>query len=534
MANAKRTRPEADGGTKRCAIYIRVSTDKQVERDSLSAQESQMLSYAEMRHWSVVKVFTDPGFSAKNTRRPALQQMLKAAEDDQIDVILVSKIDRISRNLSDLLGLIDKLKLWNVEFVSASQSFDTSTPMGSLTLNILGSFAQFEREVTAERVRENMRERAKGGIWSGGKPPFGYRINLKTKKLEVVRKEAEVVRDMFDDFLEHRSVRHVVHTMNAARTWNRDGKQWGLSTVRRLLTSPVYIGTVSYAKRGMRSGRLRRNRRDHWIVTENVHEAIIDREDFDAAQAGLARNRGPKTWPDASPHLLCGLVRCGKCGGGMTGITNRNKARGSVNRYYRCSGHIQKGSTFCTGVSYRADELEQAVVSQLVGFDADTLRRELKDCQKRLVSQVRPLAKRLGRLKAEFEKFRERERRLLELYEAGAIEIGVFKQRRGELENERLAVAKEITELESQVSGDQAVEVDPDAVVKRFKELRETFPNLDAREQQLLLRAMVNRVVAQDGGRVEIDFNLISGLDGKRTLNTCREVEVPEAGVAAT
>ena len=234
---------------KRCGIYVRVSTEKQVDRESLSNQDSRMRAFAEGRGWSVVEVFTDAGLSAKDTRRPALQKMLKLAKRGELDVVLVSKVDRISRNLGDLLRLIDDLRRWNVDFVTATQSFDTSTPMGKLTLNVLGSFAQFERDVIEERVRENMRERARSGKWGGGVRPFGYRLNKKTKHLVVDAEEAKVVRRIFDEYRQRGSVRGTTHALNNTRLFGRDGKPWGLTTVRRILSSPTYIGRMSYAKR---------------------------------------------------------------------------------------------------------------------------------------------------------------------------------------------------------------------------------------------------------------------------------------------
>ena len=282
-----------DAAVKRCGVYLRVSTEMQVDRNSLSTQESQLLSYAEMHGWSVAKVFTDAGLSAKDTRRPALQEMLQWAKDGKINVILVAKIDRISRNLMDLLNLIDDLKDWGVDFVSASQSFDTSAPMGMLILNILGSFAQFEREMTAERVRENMRERAKSGAWSGGITPFGYRLNPETKVLEVVPKEAETVQAIFETYRQSRSIRKTIFTMNGARRFNRDGKPWARTTMRRILTNPVYVGTVRYAKRAVRGNRILKQDRKKWIVVENACAPIIEKALFDGLQPGLDRQHAP-------------------------------------------------------------------------------------------------------------------------------------------------------------------------------------------------------------------------------------------------
>ena len=495
-------------GTKRCGIYIRVSTDKQVERDSLSAQESQLLAYCESQGWAAAKVFTDAGLSAKNTRRPALQQLLVWVRQGKLDIVLVTKIDRISRNLRDLLGLIDDLKAKGVDFVAASQSFDTSNAMGTLILNILGSFAQFEREMTADRVRENMRERAKNGVWSGGIVPFGYAMDAETKKLVVVPDEAETVRATFAEFLKHRSIRRTVHAMNAARRLNRDGKAWGATTVRRILASPTYVGTVSYAKRTTRGSRFVQQDTDDWVVTEDAHPAIIDKADFETAQAELSKNGPRKAWAETSPHLLSGLARCAVCGSRIIGSTTRTK-----HSYYRCVGRIQKGLSFCPGLSYRRDELDEAIVSQIVGFDALTLRRELTRYQKRAKKERGPLLKRHKHMTAEYERFRQRERRLLELYEDDVIDVQTFKDRRAQLEQQKVAIARELAEIECRVPGEGMDALDVDALVGQFQDLQATFSNLSLQERQRLLQAMVNEIRLHPDGKGELDFNLLAGLD---------------------
>jgi site-specific DNA recombinase len=513
---------------KRCGIYVRVSTEKQVDRESLSAQERQMLAYAEGKGWQVAKVFTDAGLSAKDTRRPALQEMLRSAKHGQLDVILVSKVDRISRNLGDLLQLIEDLRRWNVDFVCASQSFDTSTPMGKLTLNVLGSFAQFEREVTGERIRENMHERARGGKWGGGVSPFGYRLNRETKRLEPHPKEAEVVRRIFEEYRTRRSVRGTVHALNAARLFNRGGKPWALATIGRILSSPTYVGRLSYAKRrNMSYGQVLQDELD-WVVVEGAHEPILDNDHFKEVQALLGRNGRGTSWTEASPHLLSGLVTCGTCGSRLSGITQTIKGRTSGRySYYRCTGHMQKGNAFCAGVAYRADELEAAVVSEIRGMDAASLALELRRLKETALRQSDGVRERLEGLRQTFGGYSKREARLIELYEEDIIDLPLYRERRRQLEKERLALAQEITELERRLPEGGIGELDVEAVVGQFRDLHDAFDQLGLREKQRLLRAMVKRIVAHPDGRIELDLNLLAGLDVKGAqVGECRVVEV--------
>lgn len=515
IAAAERTRTrgraQENAATKRCGVYIRVSTEMQVDRNSLSTQESQLLSYAQLHGWQVAKVFTDAGLSAKDTRRPALQEMLRWAKEGKLNIILVSKIDRISRNLIDLLNLIDDLKDWGVDFVSASQSFDTSTPMGMLILNILGSFAQFEREMTAERVRENMRERAKSGAWSGGITPFGYRMNPETKVLEIVPQEVETVTAIFETYRQSRSIRKTIFTMNATRRFNREGKPWARTTIRRILTNPVYVGTVRYAKRAVRGNRILKQDKTKWVVAENACQPIVEKELFADLQAGLNDNTRPRAWREASTYLLTGLVRCGICGGRMNGTTCKGSS-GKPHRYYHCIQRVQRGPSVCKGISCKAEELEAAVVGQIMGFDAATLKSELEEHKRRFAEEAAPRAARLAELRQAFEGFRERERRLLELYETGAVDLATFKERRGQLESQRLAVAAELTELECASTQGGEQDIDPDALVRDYRQLQATFRNLSPLEQQRLLQAMTREVSVLPDRTANVHFTPVAGV----------------------
>jgi len=440
--------------------------------------------------------------------------MLKWAAEGRIDVVLVSKVDRISRNLLDLLGLIDDLKSWGVDFVSASQSFDTSTPMGMLILNVLGSFAQFEREMIGQRTRENLRERARSGKWSGGVAPFGYRRNHEAKTLEIEPAEAEIVRAMYAEFLQHHSMHRTVVTLNAAGRFNREGQPWARTSIRRILTSQTYIGTLCYAKRAVQGSRVVQQDEEDWITVEGACPAIIEQADFDTVQASLNDGRRRTAWCERSTYLLTGLVRCGRCGGRMAGMTQRDKRDRSVYSYYRCVTRQQKGKAICEGMSVRRQELEDAIVQHIVGFDAETLRSELRAYKKNAAAELAPRARRREELEALYARFGERDRRLLDLYEEAIIDRETFRERRGQIERERLTIAQELAELEVGLPDVALDDLDPDQVASEFVELQATFPSLSPRDRRALVQNMVSEVTVSEDGKVQVDFNVVAGLRG--------------------
>src|SRR5271165_1206959 len=202
----------------RCAIYTRVSTDQGLEQDfnSLDAQYDASQAYIRSQAhagWTLLRAkYDDGGFSGGNTERPALQRLLDDVQAGKVDVIVVYKVDRLTRSLADFAKLVELFDAHNVSFVSVTQQFNTTTSMGRLTLNVLLSFAQFAREVTGERIRDKIAASKKKGLWMGGLPSLGY--DVKDRKLVVNETEAATVRMIFRRYLELGSVRALKETLD--------------------------------------------------------------------------------------------------------------------------------------------------------------------------------------------------------------------------------------------------------------------------------------------------------------------------------
>ena len=292
----------------RCAIYTRKSTEDGLEQDfnSLDAQREACEAYIASQRaegWRLLpERYDDGGLSGGTLDRPALQALLAEVEAGRIDRIVVYKIDRLTRSLSDFARIVDRLDAGGASFVSVTQSFNTATSMGRLTLNMLLSFAQFEREVTAERIRDKIRASKKKGLWMGGAVPLGYAPE--GRSLRIVEEEARVVRSLYDLYAARRSLREVariagelgyrtkLRTFRSGRT--QGGRPFDKADVYRLLTNPVYAGRIKH----------------HREVYAGQHEAIVVPEQFDALQemlmAEAARPRGPAQKSEPSP--LCGKL----------------------------------------------------------------------------------------------------------------------------------------------------------------------------------------------------------------------------------
>jgi DNA invertase Pin-like site-specific DNA recombinase len=292
----------------RCAIYTRKSTDEGLEQEfnSLNAQRESCEAYIASQRaegWVALKEsYDDGGYSGGTLERPALQRLLRDIEGGNVDVVVVYKIDRLSRSLLDFAKLVEAFDRKNVTFVSVTQSFNTTTSMGRLTLNVLLSFAQFEREVAGERIRDKIAASKKRGIWMGGTVPLGY--DVVSRKLVVSEAEAETVRLIFRRYLELGSVRvlrdelagrGIVSKLRASRNGVRHGgRPYDRGALTHILKNRIYLGQTTHKG----------------SAYPGEHKPIVPRELFDAVQAQIAAGRHENRRPtnQSSQAKLAGLV----------------------------------------------------------------------------------------------------------------------------------------------------------------------------------------------------------------------------------
>jgi DNA invertase Pin-like site-specific DNA recombinase len=348
----------------RCAVYTRKSSEEglEMEFNSLDAQRESCEAYiASQRAEGWVPVpnrYDDGGFSGGNLERPALKRLLNDIEAGLVDVVVVYKIDRLSRSLMDFSKLVEAFDRNDVTFVSVTQSFNTTTSMGRLTLNILLSFAQFEREVIGERIRDKFAASRRKGMWMGGVPPLGY--DVVARKLVVNEAEADLVRHIFRRFLQVGSATLLIKELNVAghrtKSWvTQDGKErqgvpFTKNFLYKMLGNRVYLGEAVH-KGESHAGE---------------HAAIIDRTTWERIEAVKADNAPMKRAAAAratTPAPLKGLVICAHCGRAMTPSHTRKKGR--LYRYYTCMKAITAGHESCPVSSVAAGEIEAAVIGQI-------------------------------------------------------------------------------------------------------------------------------------------------------------------------
>jgi site-specific DNA recombinase len=345
----------------RCAVYTRKSSEEGLEQEfnSLHAQREAGLAYIASQKsegWiALPDHYDDGGISGGTLERPALKRLLRDVEASLIDVVVVYKIDRLSRSLMDFAKLVEVFERHNVTFVSVTQQFNTTTSMGRLTLNILLSFAQFEREVIGERIRDKFAASRKKGMWMGGWPPFGYEVQ--DRRLMVVEREAAIVRRVFDRFTKTGSALTVARELNVAGEVTkqrqcvgsvRGGKFWTKGAVYKVLANRIYLGEAVHKG----------------VAYPGEHAAIVDERAWDKAHAVMAEpahRRGAATRAHV-PALLKGLI-FGPNGRPMS--PSHTRRRGRIYRYYVTREAIADGYDTCAVTSVPAAEFEGAVLDHI-------------------------------------------------------------------------------------------------------------------------------------------------------------------------
>ncbi|MFH2145093.1 MAG: recombinase family protein, partial [Candidatus Omnitrophota bacterium] len=333
-----------------CAIYTRVSTDNQaeVEFNSCKAQEEKIKSFIKSQdNMEIFNIYSDAGFTGANIERPAMQQMLSDIQQGKINLVISYKIDRLTRSPKDFYQLIELFEKYNVDFISVTERFDTSTPAGRLLRNIMLTFAQFERELTSERTKDKMLQRAQKGMWNGGNVPFGYLAE--DKKLRVAEQDAEKVKEIFNSYITDQSTANIYQKLKDQNIY------LSKSRISSILRNPIYTGKLRYSGQNHKGN----------------HEAIISNEIFDLTQElhkkKLRNLRLYKNYP------LARLVKCEECGSYMTPCHTNKKSRGKIRRYYyyRCTSTFKKEWKNCSTKQVSANRLEDFIFDNLQRISLD-------------------------------------------------------------------------------------------------------------------------------------------------------------------
>lgn len=438
----------------KAALYMRVSTQEQVENYSIEAQRERLEAYCKSKGWKIYNSYVDGGYSGATLDRPALQQML--SDLDHIDVVVVYRLDRLSRSQRDTLTLIEDYFIKNgVDFVSITETLDTSTPFGKAMIGILSVFAQLERETIAERMRIGQIKRAEEGLpaMGGDYDPAGYA--RKDGRLIIKPDEAEHIRTAFDLYEQLLSITKVQRELKKLGF-----PVWRFRRYRDILSNRLYCGYVSYAGK----------------YYKGQHEAIISEEQFERVQILLSRHKGHNAHK-AKESLFSGLIQCGWCGESYVSYhTSKNKY--GVYRYYICrakrfpSEYPKK----CKNRTWRIEKLEEIIRHELAKL---TIEKELEKKETKTIDYDR-LIKNVD-LKIE---------RLLSLYADGEIDRKILNRQVEKLNEEKSKLIQEKKISEEQKSN----EITKDDLSKYHIDLS----NADFKTKQAIVQKLIKKIIIDD------------------------------------
>ena len=444
--------------------------------------------------------YDDGGFTGANTDRPALKRLLADIEAGEVDCVVVYKVDRLSRSLMDFAKLLALFDQKNVTFVSTTQNFNTTNSMGRLTLNILLSFAQFEREMIAERTRDKMAAARKRGKWLGSRPPYGYLGDRDKKQLVVCEEEAERVRTIFRMYLRLGSVNAVAKRINDlgwTKKFHRTKagrvtppRKYRDKDVHSILRNVTYLGKVAF------NGEL----------YEGEHEAIVSEDLFARVQSvltskacgrGRRRGRNPR-------YLLQGILWCGLCGKRVTTTAGRGRS-GAEYRYYVCSNRAQG----CTHPRLAAKEIEDLVVARVKARCTDPRLREeiVARMEVGRVEAMAAITSERERIVADEAKLHAEGRQLMEAL--GKDSAGpLVAERVTEIERRLDALTTERCSLDAQLRGlEVAIERVRDTV-NILEAFDAVWDELGPQEKQDLVHLVVKRIaVNAPEGRLDLEFH---------------------------
>ena len=471
----------------RVCLYTRISTDEEIQPTSLHTQRERLEAFCNAQEgWSIVAHHEDQSTGAK-LDRPGLQDALNLARSGAIDLLLVYRVDRLSRKVRQLAQLTEELDGLNVVLKSATEPFDTGAAAGRMMLQMLAVFAEFEHATIVDRVTAGIERRAREGKWATGRLPFGYQRN---ERKEVVPDErtAPTVRRIFDLY-----TREQLGTAAVARVLTDErapapGAGWQPAVVQWVLENEAYLGRVIWRGEGL----------------PGLHEPLIDEFSFARAQR-LLRERGDDMAlrrSNPGDYLLSGLLRCGRCKRAYVGMSA--KGNGGTYHYYACSGRQKLGPKGCDGERIPRDKLEAAVVGQLTSLyrDGDVIRDAVDAAAEQRQSDGAALEEQRHALAEEIRRAERALDRYYAAFETGDLDAKRFQTRTAALETRLADLHEQDLSLAAQLAPQAPTTPDTADLTAVADQLEEVVGAGDAKEAKALLRLLIKSL--RVNGRNEI------------------------------
>ncbi|WCN39345.1 recombinase family protein [Aneurinibacillus uraniidurans] len=464
----------------RVSLYIRVSTDEQAKEGfSIPAQKERLTQYVQSQDWDIFDYYIEEGVSAKDTNRPELQRMMHDISSRKVDIVLVYRLDRLTRSVLDLYQLLQDFEKYDVKFKSATEVYDTTSAIGRLFLTLVAALAQWERENLAERVRFGMEQMVRQAKRPGAPPPFGF--ELVDQKLVVNEKEAIVVRYIYDRYLQGAGMVSIAVECNQLGYRTKKGNEFKRTAIFDILNNPAYYGSLRWNYKEYGNG-TKINAPEDWILLEGVYPTIIEKETFEQAQLIMQRKRPMHPRQVTSTYVFSGLLRCARCGSSMVGHTISKKS-GYVIRQYLCQNVKLKKCDCPALTDYFVEEAFTEKLDEMSDSYSTVAQSTRKTPQKkeRLEHEL---------LEAELQKMNDRRKRLQIAFSEGLIELEELRERIGELREKETSIKQK---LESYNVQEKALSKED--LIEIIMNTRRVWPYASPEEKKHMAYLLVKRMV---------------------------------------
>lgn len=483
-------RKTATNTKKKAALYCRVSTYDQTKGDFTSneSQEEQLRHYCEFKKWDIYEIYIDDGKSAATIQRPAFQHLISAAKDRQFDVLLSTKLDRISRNNRDWYKLIEDFESYGVEIAVLDPQLDTTTAIGRMVRDILIAFAQFERELTKERTYEKMHTTAKRGMWTGGIPPIGYSLNEKV--LVPIDEYKHIIKMIFTDtkdgikpsiiarLLNNEGIRTSTHITKTGKVFG--GRRFNTNTISKILINPVYAGKTIFNNE----------------IFDGLHEKIISYKLWKECEKIRKPLKKPRKGT-GKLMLLTGLLECGCCGATLT--TAYTKKQNKIYFYYQCTSVQKFGREACVQKNINASSIESLVkdICFNLAQDSKYIEASLTTIQKKQQTEVQINKKELTSLDGKINALKQQIDNIVEAIKSGGPKsvINRIKTELEELENQNIQLKEKRVKLKLIKNGLQQSLIDLDQVAEYFKAYNKKFDKLERDSKRKIINILIENIV---------------------------------------
>jgi site-specific DNA recombinase len=460
------------------AAYIRVSTHMQVEDGySLSAQKERLKAFAFSQNWEIVQYYVDEGISAKDMERPELQRMLKGVRENLFDVVLVYKLDRLTRSVIDLDKLLKEFAKYNVMFKSSTEVYDTTTATGRLFIRLVASMAQWERENLGERIRMGMQEKARGGKWATNTAPFGYDIDG-SDAIKINPSESLVVKEIYSLYINGMGMHKLAKELNQRGIYTKRNKPWNQGTIRYILTNPTYMGSMRF--------NFRVNKEQYFEVEDSV-PAIIEPEEFFLVEKIINSRQDAHPRQATSKYLFSKVLKCARCGRTLIGKSSQVKRGEKV--YYSYNYYCQdRKRGLCDLPIINQNHLEKKFIQMFDEFDFTDEAKNLTENES--IKGNHDLHEKIKQLEKGLKEIEDRRTQWQYAWAKKMIKDADFMKRMSEEEEKEKMILKELENLKPQESSTTT-----DNIIDLWSNVKLNWEHMKVEEKKQFVQIGIKEII---------------------------------------